>query len=314
MTVVEHSRETPGFGIFLEALEKTNLADAFDGSGQNTLLAPTDAAFKALLAKWDITKGELLERPDLVSIVEYHIVKGTKLMNDGLYASQQVDTLSGDMITVTKVGGEVRINGVLVQYALECTDGVLEVLEDVLIPPASIMETLAPQGLTILAQALQQFARLQVMLSGPGPFTLFAPTNAAFEVFFARRNVTGDELSMLPDLKDLLEYHLIMGLALDSASMMDGGTAAMMNGDQLVFFKTVERTAMGGATLVIPDIDCSNGVLHVVDAVLLPPTTTSANLAPASELDTSNSIVSTSLGLGSLLAAVEVAKLFVGVD
>merc|ERR1719346_256188 len=136
--------------------------------------------------------------------------------------------------------------------------------------PLSIVDTAVGNGaFTVLVEALQT-AGLVDALSGPGPFTVFAPTDAAFTALLEALSVTKEELLARTDLATILQYHVISGkvLSSDLAATQDVTT---LTGDSLTVTSDGTTVMAGPASLVIADVDCSNGVIHAIDAVLLPP-------------------------------------------
>merc|ERR1712039_1002010 len=231
-----------------EALQAAELVDALSGPGPFTVFAPTDAAFTALLEALNVTKEELLDRADLGDILQYHVMSGQVLSSD-LADTQDVTTLSGDTLTVTKNGATVMAGDATVVIAdVLCSNGVIHAIDAVLLPPApappSIVDTAVGNGaFTVLVEALQQ-AELVDALSGPGPFTVFAPTDAAFTALLEALNVTKDELLARADLATILQYHVISGqvLSSDLAATQDVTT---LTGDPLTVTKD-GTTVMAG--------------------------------------------------------------------
>ena len=111
---------------------------------------------------------------------------------------------------------------------------------------------------------------LDVTLSGDGPFTVFAPTDQAFED--AGINLDDfDTESENETLRDILLYHVISGAAVDASNVTDGMTAEAANGDSLTFAVNDETVSVGEATVTTADVEASNGIIHVIDTVLTPP-------------------------------------------
>ena len=124
---------------------------------------------------------------------------------------------------------------------------------------------------TLLEAAVLE-ADLAGALSGDGPFTVFAPTDAAFTALVTALDITADDLLAMDNLGDILQYH-VLGAEVLSTSLMAEQTVTMLNGDEATI------TSMGGAVMIngvamvtAADITADNGVVHVIDAVLLPPT------------------------------------------
>jgi transforming growth factor-beta-induced protein len=145
--------------------------------------------------------------------------------------------------------------------------------------PATVVDIAAgsPDHTTLVAAVTQ--AGLVETLSGEGPFTVFAPTDAAFEAALADMGITAEDLLANPDLASILTYHVVPGnlLAADVLAAVEagGGTASV----ETVNGAPIEVTVMDGnvmingvATVTATDLTAGNGVVHVIDAVLMPPT------------------------------------------
>merc|ERR1712151_1392154 len=119
----------------VEALQTAGLVDALKGAGPFTVFAPTDAAFVALLDNLGVTKAELLARDDLADILKYHVLSGSSVMSGDLAAAQDVATLEGSTLTVTKDDSTVMAGSAGVSAAdISCSNGVIHVIESVLLP------------------------------------------------------------------------------------------------------------------------------------------------------------------------------------
>lgn len=144
--------------------------------------------------------------------------------------------------------------------------------------PGTIVDVAAGnEDFSILVQAVQT-AGLVETLSGEGPFTVFAPTNAAFEALLAELDITAEELLAREDLGAILTYHVVAGelMAADVlAAVENGGGEAVVetvNGASVTVTTEMGNVYLNGnAQVVTTDIAASNGVIHVIDAVILPP-------------------------------------------
>merc|ERR1719210_558876 len=168
--------------------------------------------------------------------------------------------------------------------------------------PLSIVDTAVGNGgFTVLVEALQT-AGLVDALSGPGPFTVFAPTDAAFTALLATLGVTKEALLARTDLATILQYHVLSGqvLSSDLAATQDVTT---LTGDPLTVTSDGTTVRAGPATVVIADVDCSNGVIHAIDAVLLPPAAPAPPMPPPAPAPLS--IVDTAVGNGAFTVLVE---------
>ncbi len=269
-TVVDVIVESPDHNILQTAVEAAGLAGTLSGDGPFTVFAPTDAAFNALPMG---TIDALLADPmgELTDILLYHVVPGEALSTD-LSDGQMIATVNGKDITVTIDNGNVFINNALVTAADITTDnGVVHVIDAVLLPPAfTVVDVIVESPDHNILQTAVEAAGLAGTLSGDGPFTVFAPTDAAFN---ALPMGTIDALLADPmgELTDILLYHVVPGEAL-STDLVDGQSITTLNGASVT-------VSIGGgvfindAQVTVADIETDNGIVHVIDGVLLPPTT-----------------------------------------
>ena len=266
------------------AVVAAGLADDLSGPGPFTVFAPTDAAFAYLPAG---TIETLLMDPTgaLSNILLYHVV-GSQALSTDLTTGQMITTLQGQDVTVTIGTNGVMINGAMVTVAdITTGNGVVHVIDAVLLPQA-------PQTNTILdivinsadhdtLEATVIAAGLQGSLSGSGPLTLFAPTDAAFANLPA--GTIEALLANTGELSNILLYHVTSGSVL-STDLSDGQQIPT-----LTFFPPLTVTIgangvmINNAMVTVADIVADNGVVHVIDAVLLPETTNSV-----SQLEVSN--------------------------
>ena len=252
------------------ALSHAGLVSALQADGPFTVFAPTDDAFAA--AGIDLSTFDTEEENSTLSdILLYHVVSGevtASAVTDGMNA----EALNGDDLSFTVTDGVVMVNDATVTSAdVMASNGVIHVVDKVLMPPADLgdIPTVA-QGTgihTSLVAAVTQ-ADLVATLQGDGPFTVFAPTDDAFAA-------AGIDLEALDTdegkaaLTDILLYHVVAG-EVPSSAVTDGMVAAAVNGDDLSF--TVGDSVMvNDATVVLADVPASNGVIHVIDKVLMPP-------------------------------------------
>jgi uncharacterized surface protein with fasciclin (FAS1) repeats len=186
--------------------------------------------------------------------------------------------------------------------------------------PAGAQEDTSDKTIVEIAQANPEFstlvtavteAGLAETLSGPGPFTVFAPTNAAFD---ALPEGTLDSLLADPTgaLADILKLHVLSG-AVDSKAAIAaaGGTVDTLGGPVSVELDG-DKLVVGGATVVTADIKASNGVIHVIDAVITKPATTDAAPAPTS-VESGNSGVAASNATNYALLATLGGAALVGI-
>jgi transforming growth factor-beta-induced protein len=263
------------FTTLAAALGTADLVDTLKGEGPFTVFAPTDDAF-AKLPEGTVESLLLPENLEqLKSILLYHVVSG-KVMASDVVTLTSADTVSGEAVSIKVEDGKVYLNDTVevIITDVEASNGVIHVIDSVLLPPAKlsdIVDTAVADGrFTTLAAALGA-ADLVDTLKGEGPFTVFAPTDDAF----AKLPEGTVESLLLPEnleqLKSILLYHVVSGkvmssdvVTLTSADTVSGEAVSIKVEDGKVYLNdTVE--------VIITDVEASNGVIHVIESVLLPP-------------------------------------------
>ena len=253
------------------ALAHADLVTTLQGDGPFTVFAPTDDAFAA--AGIDLTTFDTdEENATLTDILLYHVYSGavnSADVTDGLTVSM----VNGDDATFTVINGTVMVGDATVTTAdVTSSNGIIHIIDKVLMPPADLEDipTIASgTGVhTALVAALSQ-ANLVTTLQGDGPFTVFAPTDDAFTAAGIDLT-TFDTDEENATLADILLYHVYSG-AVNAADVTDGLTVTMVNGDDASFTVTDGTVMVGDATVTTADVIASNGVIHVIDTVLIPP-------------------------------------------
>lgn len=268
------------FTILTAALETARLTEALQGEGPFTVFAPTDAAFENLLSALSISAEDLLAQPQLADVLLYHVVAGSVMSGD-LQNGMTAETLGGQMITVDLSEG-VKINtSAVITADIKASNGVIHVIDTVLIPetfqlasataplPSIVDIAVSNPDFSILVAALAK-AELVEALQAEGPFTVFAPTNAAFEALLGELGITAEELLGQPQLADVLLYHVVSGAVL-STDLQNGMTAETLGGQSITVDLT-DGVKINKSAVEIADIQASNGVIHVIDSVLIPET------------------------------------------
>lgn len=282
--IVDTAVAAGNFGTLVAAVEAAGLVETLKGEGPFTVFAPTDEAFAALPAG---TVEALLADPQgqLTQILLYHVVPG-KVMSTDLSDGMMAETVQGSPVTFTIADGVVKVNeAVVVAADIEASNGVIHVIDSVILPPAeeaaaeAAPEAAAPAGnIAEVATAAGAFntlltavqaAGLVDELTGEGPFTVFAPTDEAFAALPAG---TLDTLLADPEgaLRDILLYHVVAGKVM-STDLSDGMMAETLQGAPIAVSIADGAVKVNGVNVVSADIEASNGVIHVIDAVILPP-------------------------------------------
>ncbi len=263
-SITEIAASNAQFSTLVGALQATGLDAALDGDGEFTVFAPTDDAFAAL------PEGTLesLTEEQLEAILLYHVL-GAEVFSGQLEAQQAAQTLNGEEVFITASGNGVTVNAAasVTTADIEARNGVIHVIDAVVLPDdyGTIVDNAVKRYfLSNLVQAVIQ-ADLVDALLGEGPFTVFAPTDEAFAAIAGvAAGLTVEELT------NVLLYHVIQGEVL-STDLQPTQQVTALNGETL----TIEvaggvATINGSAGITTVDIRGTNGVIHVIDEVLLP--------------------------------------------
>jgi transforming growth factor-beta-induced protein len=273
-TIVDIAVADGRFTTLVAAVQAAGLVETLSGEGPFTVFAPTDDAFAKLPMG---TLDELLKpenKQKLTDILLYHVVAG-KVMAADVVGLSEAETALGEKVMVKVDGGKVFINdSEVVITDIEASNGVIHVIDTVLLPPAEpqvmdIVDTAVADGRFTTLVAAVQAAGLVDTLKSEGPFTVFAPTDDAFAKLPAG---TLDEL-LKPEnkqkLTDILLYHVMSGKVM-AADVSDGLIADSALGTSLFFKLDMGKAYVNEAQIVITDIQATNGVIHVIDTVILP--------------------------------------------
>ncbi|MDE2049297.1 MAG: fasciclin domain-containing protein, partial [Betaproteobacteria bacterium] len=244
-----------------------------------TVFAPTNAAFSALLTELGITQDQLLaNKPLLTAVLTYHVLPA-KVTQAQVPLGKAITTVQGGIFKIDAVNGQLVITDGRNRKAnitttdIAAANGVVHVIDRVLLP--------ADKTIVQTAQALPQFstlveavvaAGLDTTLSGTGPFTVFAPTNDAFAALLTELNIT--KAALLADkalLTKVLTYHVVPGRVL-KADVPVGTPIATVEGETFTVDGSLAITDQRArkANITATDVLASNGVIHVIDKVILP--------------------------------------------
>jgi transforming growth factor-beta-induced protein len=273
-TIVDIAVADGRFTTLVAAVQAAGLAETLSGEGPFTVFAPTDDAFKKLPT--GTVEALLKDIPALKDILLYHVVSG-KVMASDVVKLESVDTVLGKPVSIKVDMGKVYVNDAQVIITdIEASNGVIHVIDTVLLPPADkammekdIVDTAVADGrFTTLAAALTA-AGLVETLKGDGPFTVFAPTDDAFAKLPA--GTVEALLKDIPALKDILLYHVVSGKVMAADVVMLKSADTVLG--KPISIKVVDGKVYLNDTVqvVVTDVIASNGVIHVIDAVLRPP-------------------------------------------
>jgi uncharacterized surface protein with fasciclin (FAS1) repeats len=299
-SIVDIAVEDGRFTTLVAAVQAAGLAETLSGEGQFTVFAPTDEAFAALP---EGTVESLLEEPEgaLQDILLYHVVDGA-VPAETVVTLESATTLQGEDVAIEVMDGEVVLNdnAKVIITDIEASNGIIHVIDAVILPPSmseaaakaegemaeegmmeaqSIAEIAAADGRFTTLLAALEAAGLAETFAGEGAFTVFAPTD---EAFAALPEGTVDSLLADPQgaLTDVLTYHVVEGVVpaetvvgLDSATTLLGEDLSIMVVEDEVILNEMNK-------VIAADIEASNGIIHVIDGVLLPPSSAESAAEP----------------------------------
>ena len=284
-TIMDLIRKSPDHQGLEAALDDSGLSAILEGDGPYTVFAPTDAALAKVPSA---TLLALLSDPTgaLADVLLHHIVNGDYLRAD-FGPDQKVRTLLGDSLQVTNTMDSFLVDGVLITVSdVVATNGVVQVIDAVLLPVMvedtfTILDAVKASPVHKTLDSLLQLSGLDVQLDGVGPYTLFAPTD---EAFAALPTAVMDSLAADPQglLRDVLLYH-ILGGEFRTGSLMDGTSEMTLEGQDVNFTVNTQGLKVNQASITFANILTDNGVVHVIDQVLLPEGTVAVHVIDAGQ-------------------------------
>ncbi|MCH5378322.1 MAG: fasciclin domain-containing protein [Planctomycetes bacterium] len=268
--IVDVAVSAGSFETLVAAVQAGDLVDTLKARGPLTVFAPTDDAFRRLPEGTLETLLKPENKEQLVSILTYHVIPG-RVSAAEAYGLDNASTVNGQRLKVSRRDGRLVVGDANITATdIPCTNGVIHVIDRVLLPEYGRIPAVAEQAgsfSTLLAAAAA--ADLVDVLGSDGPFTVFAPTDDAFG-----RLPDGKVETLLEDenrnqLVDILKYHVVSG-RIYSEQAAAAGRASTLQGQSLETSVTANGLQVNDARVVQADLDTANGVIHVIDAVLLP--------------------------------------------
>jgi transforming growth factor-beta-induced protein len=271
-TIVDVAAGNPEFSTLVAAVTRAGLASTLAGTGSFTVFAPNNQAFKDS----GITDVNAVPVDQLKQILLYHVISGAAVMSSSVKAGP-VDS-AADLTFFIGTSGGVTINGGnsvtggadVTSTDITASNGVIHVIDRVILPP-DIPTAAGYGGLTELVKAVGAAADISAgtsvlkALQGKGPFTVFAPTDDAFKAITSPSDTAV--------LRDVLLYHVIDSSVSSSAipAKADSLLKNKWGNGVTLLFGTSGGVMVNSASVKIADIKTTNGVVHVIDKVLLPP-------------------------------------------
>ena len=271
LDLVDTAAGAGNFNTLVTAIQAAGLEGALKGPGPFTVFAPTDAAF----AKLPPSTIQFLLDPSnvniLTDVLTYHVVSG-ELLAANVLAKPAFDTLNGQRIDVSLQNGLPFVDqSQIIQTDILASNGVIHAIDTVMLPSFTrILRTAQAAGSFSTLLTAVEAADLGGLLDGPGPFTVFAPSDAAF----AKLPPGTVANLLLPQNKqqliDILSFHVVPGRVFASQAAVAGTASTALAGKSLDFTLTNRTLFIGTTQVTARDIDSLNGVIHVIDEVLLP--------------------------------------------
>lgn len=282
--IVQTAINTPDLSTLVAALQRADLVSALQTDGPFTVFAPTNTAFQALLdsnASWNSLEDIPVET--LKSVLLFHVL-GAKVTSGDL-TDTYVNTLATgpnnkNLSLQVAVTGGVMFNGDAMPVAVdvEATNGFVHLIDKVMLPTNIVTLALNNAGFSTLVAALtdsRHTTDFVTLLQADGPYTVFAPTNAAFQALLDS-NSSWNSLADIPiaTLDAVLRYHVFAGGNVQSSELADNQVITMFDGNDITVDLSngakIATTSSQSVTISLTDVQGTNGVIHVVENVLLP--------------------------------------------
>lgn len=265
--IVDTAVSAGSFETLVAAVKAAGLVDTLKGPGPFTVFAPSDEAFAKLPP--GTVESLLGDKPALRSVLTYHVVAG-KVPASAAMKLDWAASVQGQSIRVTTRDGSVFVDGARVVAAdVPASNGVIHVIDRVILPRKDIVATAVEAGSFGTLVTAVKAAGLVETLRGEGPFTVFAPHDAAFA-----RLPAGTLAGLLEDragLTSVLTYHVVPGRILSSDLSVGTVEVKTVEGRSVLVTKTKDgRVMVNGAAVASADVLAGNGVIHVIDGVILP--------------------------------------------
>lgn len=274
-TIVQIASDDANFSILVDALVKADLVTSLQGEGPFTVFAPTNEAFNALFGEIGVSGIDELDANTLKPILLNHVLLSSaksSTLSTGFLPTLNIstpDNLGTNLFIET--GNVVKINGTanVTMADIEATNGIIHVVDQVIMPASIVDFAISNPDFSVLAEAVVK-AGLVNALSGDGPFTLFAPTNEAFQILFNDLGITGIADLSAETLTPILLYHVVEGNTVSTE--VETGMVPTLNETASLTIDVSGSGVMinGNSDVIAVDVQGTNGVVHAINRVLLP--------------------------------------------
>ncbi|WP_289054920.1 fasciclin domain-containing protein [Carboxylicivirga marina] len=272
MSITDHAIANPAFSSLVAGVVKAELAGALDDDAATfTVFAPTNDAFDMFFTDMGITLDDL-SKETLSSVILYHAIGAfvpASMVEAGYFPTLSTAFERNISVKVDTDGGVMlNADSEVVATDVVATNGIIHAINKVIMPPGIVDIAMDNSNFSILVQAVVK-AELVDALSGDDPLTVFAPTNAAFEELFAAINVTGIDDLTKEDLTPILLAHVVSGNV--ASTDLSNGNVPTLNDQKMIAINVDSGVSIDGTiNVVAADIQGKNGIVHVIDKVIVP--------------------------------------------
>ena len=289
-TIVSIAKANPDLSSLVAALEKADLAATLNASGSYTVFAPNNKAFSAFLSANGYADLNAVPVAALKEILLNHVlstkVKSSdittgyvKTLAKGNASASNTISMYLEKNTAVDINGGKANGGATVTTAdIEASNGVIHLVDGVIGLPTIVNHAVANKNFSTLVAALtyNPSSGFAGILSGTAssPFTVFAPTNAAFTSFLTEAGFSGLPAIPANVLATTLKYHVVAGANVQSTALTNGQVINTFANQNFTISLTggakITDASNRISTIIVTDVQCSNGIIHAIDKVLLP--------------------------------------------
>ncbi|UOK43342.1 MULTISPECIES: fasciclin domain-containing protein [Flavobacterium] len=293
-TIAEIAVQNPNLSILVQALEKVDLVSTFNSPGDYTVFAPTNDKFQAFLSANGFANLDAVPNEILAEVLKNHVLTGSftsseletgyvKTLAKGNASSSNTLSMYIDLTSGVKLNGGADNGGasvVLSSANIKASNGVIHVIDNVIDLPTIVNHAVANPNFTNLVAALtrpdvtdQNFTGVLNGTAG-SPFTVFAPTNEAFTSLLEELGLSS--LTAVPKnvLEETLKYHVVTGANVLSSQLTNNQIVSTLQGQSftigLAGGAKITDAQNRVSNIIATDVQCTNGVIHVIDKVILP--------------------------------------------
>lgn len=273
-TIVEVASSDPQFSILVEAVDKAGLVSTLNSTGPFTVFAPTNTAFNALFEQLGVSGIKDLSAEVLKPILLNHVLSGKNMAADistGYFATanNMAPGMNNVKVFINKGSSVMVDESKVIATDIMASNGVIHAIDKVILPPSVVNHAINNPDFSILVQAVVKTG-LAEALSGAGPFTVFAPTNQAFNELFATLEVNGIADLTAEQLTPILLYHVVSG-NVTASQVTSGSVPTLKEGSNISITVDGMGVKLNNTSKVIAtDVQGANGIIHAIDAVILP--------------------------------------------